>query len=186
MLLTSVVATAALATFAKGAALARSDACTIKQVGFFQALGTNVSLNANQELITGDSLPFIVSYQACPSAPQNIDFDSVGRIVAQIAGQSTEKCLTIADGSAATGPYTAKLETCTSDSNPSSAQLWGYGNDFGDVIFALGTNQCASGGAGFYSDPGAQGADGSLVRIGCPDTVGSSYGSFNVNSTNNS
>jgi len=185
MLFTSAFTATAFAALAKSAAIARADACTIEQVGFFGVFNANLSINANQELIIGNSKPLFAAYEKCPSAPQNVDFASTGRIVAQLAGESTAQCLTIVNGTATAGPYTAKLETCTSDSDPSSAQLWGYGNDFGNVIFSLGTAQCGTdgvaGGAGFNND---QGPDGSLALIGCPDTE--SYESFDIDSTNNS
>jgi hypothetical protein len=56
-----------------------------------------------------------------------------GRLV--VEPTSSNKCLTITNPSSSNGPYFVKSENCTSDTTPSEAELWGYGNDFGNVIF---------------------------------------------------
>jgi hypothetical protein len=64
-------------------------------------------------------------------------FDSIpsskGRIV--IDPTSSNDCLTVTNPSDSDGPFYVKSEKCTSDTKPSLAQTWGYGNDFGNVIF---------------------------------------------------
>jgi hypothetical protein len=47
---------------------------------------------------------------------------------------SSNKCLTVTNPSSS-GPYYVTAEKCNSDVNPPAAQIWGYGNDFGNVIF---------------------------------------------------
>lgn len=61
----------------------------------------------------------------------------VGRIVivGDNAPDGTPKCFTIINPSASTGPWYAKAAPCTSDTKPSLGQTFGYGNDFGNVIF---------------------------------------------------
>lgn len=49
---------------------------------------------------------------------------------------SDNKCLTITNPDvAAPGPWYAEFAECTSNTLPSLAQTFGYGNDFGNVIF---------------------------------------------------
>jgi len=55
-------------------------------------------------------------------------------------------CLTVTNpSSSSTGPYYVKAEACTSDTNPSIAQTWGWGNDFGNVIFWTGGEEWGAG-----------------------------------------
>lgn len=59
-------------------------------------------------------------------------FFVTGRIILEPI--SSNKCLTVTNPSSS-GPYYVKAEKCTSNTKPSAAQTWGFGNDFGDVIF---------------------------------------------------
>ena len=45
--------------------------------------------------------------------------------------------LMVINPSSSNGPWFVKSKTCTSDTKPSKGELWGRGNDFGDVIFRV-------------------------------------------------
>lgn len=54
----------------------------------------------------------------------------LGRILidGDYASDGTQKCMTIDNASNQHGPWYAKAEPCTSDTKPSIAQTFGYGN----------------------------------------------------------
>jgi len=100
-------------------------------------------LNSDKELTFGKGKAIKAVFQACPKI-DNVSFNSAGRIVLEPI--SSNKCLTVTNPSSS-GPYYVKAEKCTSNTEPSAAQTWGFGNDFGDVIFYTGSKAC-DGGAG--------------------------------------
>ncbi|KIM78155.1 hypothetical protein PILCRDRAFT_824621 [Piloderma croceum F 1598] len=95
-----------------------------------------LDLNSDEELTLNNGTAVQAAFQACPEATQNSGYNYTGRLV--IEPTSSNKCLTITNLSSSNGPYFVKSENCTSDTTPSEGELWGYGNDFGDVIFGAG------------------------------------------------
>jgi len=92
-----------------------------------------LDLNSKKELTYKSGTKVKAVFQACPDLPNSSGFNSLGRIV--IDPTSSDDCLTVTNPSNSDGPFYVKSEKCTSDTKPSLAQTWGYGNDFGNVIF---------------------------------------------------
>jgi hypothetical protein len=112
-----------------------------------------LTLNANKELTLGDGHTFRAAFQviiespskelaeliglslfqSCPALGHfDTEFNSYGRVA--ILPLSSNQCLTVKSSS---DPTTLQVTTCSSDTTPSAAQQFGFGNDFGDVIFAV-------------------------------------------------
>jgi len=161
MFFTNVIAVAgAFAVLANAASMPRATKCVQVESGFLETfIGAGdqaLSLDSAKELTFGNGTPVKAIFQNCPATP-NSQYQFNGRLVIQPA--SSNQCLTIINPSAASGPYFTRSAACTSDTTPSAAQLFGYGNDFGNVIFASGTAECGQGGAGLIVND----TDGSLI-----------------------
>jgi len=125
-----------------------------------------LDLNSQNELTYQSGSPVQAVFQKCPDLPSNVNYNFVGRIV--IDPTSSDNCLTITNPSDSDGPFYVKSEKCTSDTQPSAAQTWGYGNDFGNVIFWAGS--C---GPGVTTDANGQPQLGSGNQIELSCNVGS-------------
>jgi len=129
-------------TFASAISVARASTgkCHTIDSGYLAAdfgLGSNegnkaLDLNSEKELTYKNGTAVKVAFQACPEAPE-VGYHYSGRLAVQPT--SSNKCLTITNPSSSIGPYFVKSEKCTSSTKPSVGQLWGYGDDFGNVIF---------------------------------------------------
>ncbi|KIM75880.1 hypothetical protein PILCRDRAFT_663281 [Piloderma croceum F 1598] len=120
-----------------------TTACHTIGSGYLSAyIGNNpggnqaLDLNSEKELTYQSGSSFEAVFQACPDLPNSTGFNSVDPT-------SSNDCLTVTNPSNSTGPFYVKSEKCTSDTKPSIAQTWGYGNDFGNVIFWAGS--CGAG-----------------------------------------
>jgi len=160
-----------------------SDKCHTIDSGHLTAyIGLNnggneaFDLNSDEELTFGSGTAFKAAFQACPES-QATSFDSTGRIVVEPI--SSDKCLTITNPSSS-APYYVQAKKCSSDTKPSAAQTWGYGNDFGNVIFWTGSVACG-GTAGLTMKSNGQPklASGGRVELSCNGT----YESFTLTKT---
>ncbi|KIM78156.1 hypothetical protein PILCRDRAFT_824622 [Piloderma croceum F 1598] len=121
---------------------ASSGKCHTIATGYLSTLTSDnsgdkqLSLNSAEELTYNSGSVFRAAFQACPEATQDTEFANTGRLV--VEPTSDNKCLTIINPSSSNGPWFVKSKTCTSDTKPSAGELWGRGNDFGNVIFWTG------------------------------------------------
>jgi len=160
---------------ADAAALPASTKCHTIDSGFLSAfigLGNGrdevLDLNSRKELTFGSGNALQAAFQACPKL-NNPSFNSAGRIVLEPI--SSNKCLTVTNPSNSTGPFYVKAEKCTSNTKPSAAQTWGYGNDFGNVIFWTGSKACFDQAGVTMKDNGRPKlASGHRIELSCQGT----------------
>jgi len=163
---------------------------------FVDGAGGDMPLTLNNDLFVtfNDGNDFQFAFQEC-SGLANVPsgFNSNGQLILLSTSQADPNppfCVTMLNATDnVAGHFIADVVQCASDAagNPIATQQFGFGNDFGDVIFPIGLS-CE---AGILSDPSEPTGDDQLlldaenrIVFGClGNTPGSSIQSMTLTST---